>query len=74
MIEETSAVPRRMVPDAVIDSILAAVANGKPLLQACEQAGIGRTSFYRWLDAEPALVSAYAHAVQQQIHNRFCRS
>ncbi|MGF6905356.1 helix-turn-helix domain-containing protein [Paraburkholderia sp. GAS348] len=73
MIEETHAVPHRMVPDAVVDSILAAVANGKPLFQACEQAGVARTSFYRWLDSDPALVSAYAQAVAAQVHSRFTK-
>lgn len=73
MIEEATAVPRRTIPDTVVDSILVAVSNGTPLLTACEQAGIGRTSFYRWLDTDPALVNAYARAVAAQVHSRFSR-
>lgn len=73
MIEETATVPRRYVPDTVIDSILASVARGEPLLFACEQAGIGRTSFYRWLEADPALLTRYAEATRQQTYSRFSK-
>ncbi|WP_408436662.1 terminase small subunit-like protein [Paraburkholderia caffeinilytica] len=73
-VTEQTTVPGRHTPDAVIDSILASVARGEPLMAACESAGVGRTSFYRWLDADPELVGRYAHAVQQQTQSRFSRS
>lgn len=74
MFEEANTAPRRHVPDTVIDSILASVASGSPLLFACEQAGIGRTSFYRWLETDPELLTRYAEATRQQTYSRFSRS
>jgi hypothetical protein len=71
---EESATPRRHIPDTVIDSILASVSRGEPLLFACEQAGVGRTSFYRWLETDPELLTRYAEATRQQTFSRFSRS
>ncbi|WP_405044896.1 hypothetical protein [Paraburkholderia sp. USG1] len=66
--------PRRLTPDSVVIGILAAVATGLPLDVACRNAGTTRQSFYTWMRDEPELVDRYAHAVQQQTHNRFARS
>jgi hypothetical protein len=71
VIEDSTHTPRRLIPDATLDLILATVSNGASLLTACENAGISRQSFYRWLDADPELVGDYAAAVSRQVHSRF---
>lgn len=73
MIAEAIDIPRRLVPAATISLILAAVSNGSSLLTACENAGVSRTSFYRWIDADAQLVRDYATAVAAQVHRRFTR-
>lgn len=65
--------PRRLTPDSVVAGILAAVATGLSLDQACRNAGVSRQSFYYWLQDEPALVDRYAEATRQQIHSRFSK-
>jgi hypothetical protein len=69
-----SDIPRRLVPDAAISVVLAEVANGLPLITACERAGIGRSSVYRWLETDPEFRAAYAQAVAQQTHARYARA
>jgi len=54
--------------------ILDSVAGGLSLLAACEQAGISRESFYRWMrEGDHQLALDYSIAVQQQVHARFAR-
>lgn len=73
MIEATP-VSRRTVPDATVKAILDNVAGGKSLLTACEQAGVSRESFYRWMrEGDHQLALDYSLAVQQQVHSRFSR-
>jgi hypothetical protein len=75
VIEETLPVSRRTVPDATVSLILNGVAGGKSLLLACEEAGVSRESFYRWMrEGDHQLALDYSLAVQQQVQTRFSRS
>jgi hypothetical protein len=74
VIGEALPVSRRTVPDATVRGILDGVAGGMSLLVACEQAGISRESFYRWMrEGDHQLAHDYSVAVQQQVHARFSK-
>jgi hypothetical protein len=65
------AVQRHHFSGLQIDAVLTAVANGQPLLRACEVFGADRKAFYRLLNTDAELARKYALAVQQQTAARF---
>lgn len=47
-----------------VRALLAAFADGLSVRSACAAAGIGRSTMYEWLEADPALKAAYHDAYE----------
>jgi transposase-like protein len=50
-----------------ISAVLMSVSLGVTITEACEKAGIGRKTFYRWKDADPKNEARYKEAVAESI-------
>lgn len=66
--------PRRLYPDSTVEIVLAGIASGRTVNDACTNAGIHRTTFYEWLNNEPGLSERYALAIAEQTRSRFCKT
>ncbi|MGX7001937.1 terminase small subunit-like protein [Caballeronia sp. KNU42] len=73
MIDETIAIPRRLVPDATIDLILHHIASGNHVRGSCEAAGVSKSSFYAWLVDDHELAEKYGEALRMQTRARYVK-
>jgi hypothetical protein len=64
-------IPRRLIPDIVIENVLASVARGDTLMIACERAGISRSSMYKWMSEDATLAEKYALSVSAGVRACF---
>jgi hypothetical protein len=46
----------------IVDAIIAAVSEGTPLAQVARELGVGHTTWYDWMTADPALSERFARA------------
>lgn len=53
---------------AKIGAICGSISNGTLVQDACREAGITRTTLFRWCEADATLRNAYAHAREGQAH------
>jgi hypothetical protein len=74
MIEESLSIPRRFVSEGTIRMILENIARGKSVEASCGAAGVGKTSWYRWLSEDSALAARYGEALREQTSSRYAKN
>lgn len=66
--------PMNLWPKTVIDAVLADIADGATVGEACSRPGApSRTTFFRWLNTNPELAEHYADSVRAQVHARYVK-